>query len=80
MVAVPMVRIRDICHSKYVPRDLKKEIKHTLQNKLHRCAEPNDLKTCENILQKVMSRDDCNQEFKSQMTIFYEELKEFFNA
>ena len=80
MVPVPMVRIRDICHSKFVPRDLKKEIKHQLQNKLHRCAEPSDLQTCERILQKVMTREDCNQEFRSQMTIFHEELKEFFNA
>lgn len=29
---------RDIAHSNYMPKDIKNEIKHTIQNKLHRCA------------------------------------------
>src|SRR3990172_5238867 len=34
----PLTRIRDIAHRNDMPRELKNEIKHTLQNKLHRCA------------------------------------------
>ena len=49
-MTVPLTRIRDIAHRNDIPHDLKNEIKHRLQNKLHRCAEPNDLKTCEEIL------------------------------
>eukprot|EP00955_Chlamydomonas_euryale_P051183 354792-Chlamydomonas_euryale.AAC.1 len=36
--SVPLTRIRDIAHRNDIPHDLKQEIKHTLQNKLHRCA------------------------------------------
>ena len=79
MVSVPMTRIRDIAHRNDIPQDLKSEIKHTLQNKLHRCAEPNDLKTCENLIERVRA-GDYNQDFKEQFEIFYKELKEFFNA
>ena len=79
MVSVPMTRIRDIAHRNDIPQDLKSEIKHTLQNKLHRCAEPSDLKTCENLIERVRA-GDYNQDFKEQFEIFYKELKEFFNA
>lgn len=33
--AVPFTRIRDIAHRNDIPQNLKHEIKHTLQNKLH---------------------------------------------
>ncbi len=36
--SVPLTRIRDIAHRGDIPHDIKQEIKHTLQNKLHRCA------------------------------------------
>lgn len=79
MCAVPMTRIRDIAHRNDIPKDLKNDIKHRLQNKLHRCAEPSDLKTCEELINRVR-HGDYNSNFKEQFEIFYEELKEFFNA
>jgi phosphoglucan,water dikinase len=36
--SVPLTRIRDIAHRNDIPQDVKQEIKHTLQNKLHRSA------------------------------------------
>jgi hypothetical protein len=33
-----MYLARDIAHRNDIPKDLKDEIKHTLQNKLHRSA------------------------------------------
>ena len=74
-----MTRIRDIAHRNDIPRDLKEAIKHRLQNKLHRCAEPSDLKTCEELINRVR-HGDYNGDFKQQFEIFYTELKEFFNA
>ena len=47
MVQVPLTRIRDIAHRSDIPHDLKQEIKHKLQNKLHRNASPDDLIVCE---------------------------------
>ncbi len=41
----PLTRIRDIAHRNDIPKELKKEIKNTLQNKLHRCAGLEDLAT-----------------------------------
>ncbi|CDW77583.1 water chloroplastic-like [Stylonychia lemnae] len=76
---VPLTRIRDIAHRGDIPQDLKNDIKHRLQNKLHRCADPGDLKTCEELIQRVRS-GNYSGEFKQQFELFYEELKEFFNA
>jgi phosphoglucan,water dikinase len=59
MCAVPMTRIRDIAHRNDIPKD----IKHRLQNKLHRCAEPSDLKTCEELINRVRN-GDYNGDFK----------------
>lgn len=78
--AVPMTRIRDIAHRGDIPHDLKQEIKHTLQNKLHRCADPGDLVTCERLIQKVRRENCYSQAFVHEFEIFYKELKEFFNA
>jgi len=79
--SVPLTRIRDIAHRGDIPHDMKQRIKHNLQNKLHRCAGPEDLVTCENILRDITSPGaQYSGEFINQMRIFYEELKEFFNA
>jgi phosphoglucan, water dikinase len=51
--SVPLTRIRDIAHRNYIPSDVKMYIKHNLQNKLHRCAGPEDAKTCERILDQI---------------------------
>ena len=49
----PLTRIRDIAHRNDIPSELKQEIKHRLQNKLHRCAGPEDLLTAEEILGRI---------------------------
>ena len=49
----PLTRIRDIAHRNDIPRAIKQEIKHELQNKLHRCAGPEDLVTSTEILKRV---------------------------
>eukprot|EP00281_Chroomonas_sp_CCMP1168_P018805 CAMPEP_0206228300 /NCGR_PEP_ID=MMETSP0047_2-20121206/9098_1 /ASSEMBLY_ACC=CAM_ASM_000192 /TAXON_ID=195065 /ORGANISM="Chroomonas mesostigmatica_cf, Strain CCMP1168" /LENGTH=1066 /DNA_ID=CAMNT_0053651539 /DNA_START=96 /DNA_END=3292 /DNA_ORIENTATION=+ len=76
---VPLTRIRDIAHRSDIPKDMKDDIKHNLQNKLHRCAGPEDLVTAQRIWSKV-EHGDYNSDFKHQMWIFMGELKEFFNA
>jgi len=78
--AVPMTRIRDIAHRGDIPHEMKQLIKNTLQNKLHRCADPGDLVTCQEILDKVHRENCYNQAFVKELEIFYVELKEFFNA
>lgn len=72
-VSVPMTRIRDIAHRGDIPHSLKQEIKHTLQNKLHRCAGPEDMETCERILDRV-SGGGYSEEFVNQLRIFHGEL------
>ena len=79
MVQVPLTRIRDIAHRSDIPHDLKQEIKHKLQNKLHRNAAPDDLIVCEYFINKIKDAN-YSEEFKNQFFIFYEELKEFFNS
>ena len=79
--AEPLTRIRDIAHRNDIPSDLKYEIKHTLQNKLHRCAEPEDLETSARILMRITApAASYSSDFVAQFKIFHEELKEFFNA
>ena len=78
-MSVPLTRIRDIAHRNDIPQDLKNEIKHRLQNKLHRSADPGDLRTCEQIIARVRS-GNYSGALKEQLEIFYDELKEFFNA
>lgn len=36
-----------------IPSDLKREIKHTIQNKLHRNAGPEDLVATEEMLRRI---------------------------
>lgn len=78
-VSVPLTRIRDIAHRNDIPHDLKQDIKHNLQNKLHRSAGPEDLHTSERLLKKI-SHGGFSQPFVDQFRIFHEELKAFFNA
>src|SRR5438874_2696005 len=79
--AEPLTRIRDIAHRNDIPSDLKREIKHSLQNKLHRCAGPEDLVTCSALLKRITAPGaDYPSAFVEQFRFFHEELKEFFNA
>lgn len=77
--SVPLTRIRDIAHRNDIPSDFKREIKTTLQNKLHRCAGPEDLLTCEVILRKAEGMS-LSEDFMREMRLFHTELREFFNA
>ncbi len=77
----PLTRIRDIAHRNDIPHDLKNEIKHRLQNKLHRCAGPEDFQTSAEILERITAPEaNYSSEFVRQFKIFHEELGEFFNA
>ena len=79
--AEPLTRIRDIAHRNDIPSDLKREIKNTLQNKLHRCAGPEDLVTSARILDRITAPGaQYSRDFVEQFQIFHEELKEFFSA
>ncbi len=81
MRAEPLTRIRDIAHRNDIPGELKKEIKHTLQNKLHRNAGPEDLITSERILARITSPDaPYPASFVEEFKKFHDELREFFNA
>jgi phosphoglucan,water dikinase len=79
--AEPLTRIRDIAHRNDIPQGLKKEIKTTLQNKLHRCAGPEDLDTSRQLLERITAPDaPYPAGFVAEFKRFHEELKEFFNA
>ncbi|KAM7279208.1 hypothetical protein ACFE04_006342 [Oxalis oulophora] len=79
--SVPLTRIRDIAHRNDIPHDLKQEIKHTIQNKLHRNAGPEDLLATEAMLAKVTTNPgEYSEAFIEQLKIFLHELKDFFNA
>ena len=78
-VSVPLTRIRDIAHRGDIPHDFKQEIKHTLQNKLHRCAGPEDLVTSERLLERI-NHGHFSDDLKHQFRIFHQELRAFFNA
>jgi phosphoglucan,water dikinase len=81
MRAEPLTRIRDIAHRNDIPRELKEEIKHTLQNKLHRSAGPEDLAVSQALLEKITAPEVVYPEaFVKEFRTFHEELKEFFNA
>ena len=79
--AEPLTRIRDIAHRNDIDPELKREIKTTLQNKLHRCAGPEDLAASAAILARITAPGvSFSPDFVAQFRIFHEELKEFFNA
>ncbi len=77
--AEPLTRIRDIAHRNDIPKELKNEIKHSLQNKLHRCAGPEDLQTSEKLLARI-ENGDYPAEFVSEFQTFHRELQTFFNT
>jgi phosphoglucan,water dikinase len=77
----PLTRIRDIAHGNDISKELKREIKHTLQNKLHRSADPGDLKTSEALLKRISAPGaGYPAPFVKEFRKFHDELKEFFNA
>ncbi len=77
----PLTRIRDIAHRNDIPPDLKREIKQRLQNKLHRCAGPEDLRTSEEILRRITAPGaGYAPAFVQEFQVFHGELQEFFNA
>lgn len=79
--AEPLTRIRDLAHRNDIPAELKNEIKHTLQNKLHRSAGPEDLVTSEGLLKRITSPGAAYpSSFVVEFRRFHEELREFFNA
>ena len=81
--STPLTRIRDIAHRNDIPQDLKREIKHTIQNKLHRNAGPEDLVATEQMLERITSSDghqEYSEDFVQEFKRFTVELKEFFNA
>ncbi|ERN06779.1 phosphoglucan, water dikinase, chloroplastic [Amborella trichopoda] len=79
--SVPLTRIRDIAHRNDIPHDLKQEIKHTIQNKLHRNAGPEDLIATEAMLSRITKNPgEYSEAFVEQFKIFHGELKDFFNA
>jgi phosphoglucan,water dikinase len=60
---------------------VRQEIKHTIQNKLHRCAGPEDLVATEKMLAKLTAPGtDYPAAFVEEFRIFHKELKDFFNA
>ncbi|KAJ4968179.1 hypothetical protein NE237_014880 [Protea cynaroides] len=79
--SVPLTRIRDIAHRNDIPHDLKQEIKHTIQNKLHRNAGPEDLVATEAMLVRITRNPgEFSDAFVEEFKIFHHELKDFFNA
>lgn len=79
--AEPLTLIRDLAHRNDIPRGLKQEIKTTLQNKLHRCAGPEDLAVSEALLKRItVPEADYPPSFVGEFRRFHEELREFFNA
>ncbi|KAI8466100.1 MAG: pyruvate phosphate dikinase [Monoraphidium minutum] len=79
--AVPLTRIRDIAHRGDIPHELKQEIKHTLQNKLHRNAGPEDLVATQAMLARITeSPGQYSGAFVEEFRVFTAELRDFFNA
>ena len=80
--ATPLTRVRDLAHRNDIPQELKQEIKHTIQNKLHRNAGPEDLVATESLLARLKSahRGTYPDAFLGEFELFARELREFFNA
>ena len=79
----PLTRIRNIAHRSDISEDLKKQIKHTIQNKLHRNAGPEDLVATEAFIKRITvdaHPGECPQAFVDEFMLFYDELKRFFNC
>lgn len=81
MNSEPLTRIRDIAHRNDIPQNMKQEIKHTIQNKLHRNAGPEDLVASELMYERILNdRDNLSSDFVHQFGLFLAELRDFFNA
>lgn len=81
LASEPLTRIRDIAHRNDIPAALKQEIKHTLQNKLHRCAGPEDLTTSAALLARVTAPGaGYPPPFVREFRLFHAELEQFFGA
>jgi phosphoglucan,water dikinase len=81
MRSEPLTLIRDIAHRNDIPRELKQEIKTTLQNKLHRSAGPEDLEVSRALWERITaSGASYPEDFVSEFRRFHEELKDFFHA
>lgn len=82
--AEPLTRIRDIAHGKGADgrcEEVRKEIKHTIQNKLHRACGPEDLVASAKMLAKLTAEGaDYPQAFVDEFRIFFRELKDFFGV
>ena len=79
--AEPLTRIRDIAHRNDIPGELKREIKTTLQNKLHSNAGPEDLVTSAALLERITAPGaGYPRAFVEEFRRFHRELEEFFNA
>ncbi|KDD72859.1 hypothetical protein H632_c2807p0, partial [Helicosporidium sp. ATCC 50920] len=79
--STPLTSIRDIAHRNDIPQDLKLEIKHTIQNKLHRNAGPEDLIASEAMLARVtQTPGEYEPSFVEAFRSFVSELRDFFNA
>lgn len=62
-------------------QELKQEIKHTLQNKLHRNAGPEDLVATQAMLQRITAQPgQYSAAFVEEFKTFAAELRDFFNA
>lgn len=54
---------------------------HTIQNKLHRNAGPDDLVATEAMLTKITKNPgEYSEAFVEQFKVFHREVKDFFNA
>jgi phosphoglucan, water dikinase len=84
--ATPLTRVRDLAHRNDISQHLKREIKHTIQNKLHRCAGPEDLVATEALLARFIDSAgkggdyDVPPSFLAEFQTFAAELRAFFNA
>jgi phosphoglucan, water dikinase len=79
--STPLTRIRDIAHRNDIPQALKQEIKHTIQNKLHRNAGPEDLVATETMLVRITANPgEYPEAFVSEFKTFVVELRDFFSA
>lgn len=62
-------------------QELKQEIKHTLQNKLHRNAGPEDLVATQAMLARITAHPgEYPAAFVDEFRTFAAELRDFFNA
>jgi phosphoglucan,water dikinase len=79
--STPLTRIRDIAHRNDIPQHLKQEIKHTIQNKLHRSAGPEDLVATEALLARVTAvPGEYPEDFISELRTFFNGIEGFFQC